>query len=229
MRGAASGRAEQVSHARAAETMAAPARRKAVWGAGIALAVVLLGAMLAASCGKQTRQGQASSYLVLTSLEGSPGTAGTFSATLQSDVLNVDPQTQVESIAADAGRATFTLAMKDPGGSASPTTPSPNNFITITQYHVEYVRSDGRNTPGVDVPYAFDGAVTSTVSDTAAVTFTLVRIQAKQEAPLQALARGGGANTISTIARVTFYGHDQTGREVSVTGNIEVSFSDWAG
>jgi len=28
---------------------------------------------------------------------------------------------------------------------------------------------------------------------------------------------------------VTFYGHDQNGRDVSITGNIEVDFADWAG
>jgi hypothetical protein len=61
------------------------------------------------------------------------------------------------------------------------------------------------------------------------VPFTLVRIQAKEEAPLQALAFGGGANAITTIAKVTFYGRDQNGREVTVTGNIEVTFADWAG
>ena len=32
---------------------------------------------------------------------------------------------------------------------------------------------------------------------------------------------------ISTIARVTFYGHDQTGREVSATGNIDVTFANF--
>jgi hypothetical protein len=42
-----------------------------------------------------------------------------------------------------------------------------------------------------------------------------------------ALANGGGAIVISTIARVTFYGRDQAGREVSVTGQIGVNFSDW--
>jgi hypothetical protein len=119
--------------------------------------------------------------------------------------------------------------LKDPGSSPNPNTPTPNNYITLTQYHVEYVRSDGRNVQGVDVPYAFDGAVTATVNGTATVGFTLVRVQAKQEAPLQAMAGGGSAIAISTVAKVTFYGHDQTGREVSVTGNIEVDFSDWAG
>jgi hypothetical protein len=205
-----------------------PVRRKAVWGAS-AVATLVLAAGLTSGCGDQTRQGQASSYLVLSALQGAQGTSTTFGSVLQSDVLNVDPNTHVESIAADGGQAAFTLAMKDPGSSTSLNAPTPNNFITITQYHVEYVRSDGRNAPGVDVPFAFDGAVSITVSGTATVGFTLVRIQAKQEAPLQALAHGGGANAISTIARVTFYGHDQTGREVSVTGNIQVDFADWAG
>jgi hypothetical protein len=58
-------------------------------------------------------------------------------------------------------------------------------------------------------------------------SFNLVRIQSKEEAPLQALAGGGGANVISTIARITFYGRDQAGREVSVTGQIGVNFADW--
>jgi hypothetical protein len=206
-----------------------PDRPKAVWGARAACGIVLVGATLATSCGDLTREGQAASYLVLTTLEGESGTSGSFSTVLQSDVLSVNPVTKAQSIAADTGRVTLTLALKDPGSSSSLTTPTPNNFITVTQYHVEYVRSDGRNVPGVDVPYAFDGAATATVSASTTLSFTLVRVQAKQEAPLQALAFGGGAITISTIARVTFYGHDQTGREVSVTGNIEVNFADFAG
>jgi len=39
---------------------------------------------------------------------------------------------------------------------------------------------------------------------------------------------GGGALIISTIAEVTFYGHDQVGNQVSVTGTISVNFADWA-
>jgi hypothetical protein len=75
------------------------------------------------------------------------------------------------------------------------------------------VRSDGHSVEGVDVPYAFDGGLTGTVSDDTTVGFTLVRNQAKMEAPLAALATN--PIVLSTIARVTFYGHDQTGREVS--------------
>jgi hypothetical protein len=198
---------------------------KAVWGGRIRLALALTCVVSVTSCSKMIRTGQSPSYLIMQSLTGAPGTTTTFGSTLQSDVLNFNPTTGVGSIASDLGQATLQLAQKDPLGPA----PSVANSITITQYHVEYIRSDGRNVQGVDVPFAFDGAVTVTVSDSASVPFTLVRVQAKQEAPLAALAFSGGANTITTIARVTFYGRDQNGREVSVTGNIEVTFSDWAG
>jgi hypothetical protein len=79
------------------------------------------------------------------------------------------------------------------------------------------------------VPYAFEGAVGVTVTDqqTQAI-FTLVRAQAKAEAPLITLRGAGGALVISTIADVTFFGKDQTGRDVTVNGSISVNFADWA-
>ena len=207
-----------------AEMQREPVRRKAVWGTRIRTALVL-SILLMTSCSEAIRTGQSPGYLIMTSLQGAPGLSGTFGSTLASDVLNVNATTGAQSIASDRGQANLQFAMKDPLGPA----PTAVNSITVTQYHVEYIRSDGRNVQGVDVPFAFDGAVTVTVAGTANVPFTLVRIQAKQEAPLAALAFSGGANTITTIARVTFFGHDQNGREVSVTGNIEVNFSDWAG
>jgi hypothetical protein len=192
---------------------------KAVWGARVLLSLALAGAVALASCSKAIRTGQSSSYLVITTLQGGAGETGTLGSTLQSDVRGDN------GVFSDRGSAAFQLVMKDENGLG----PSQANAITITQYRVEYVRSDGRNTPGVDVPYPFDGAVTLTVSGAGATNFTLVRIQAKLEAPLQALAFHGGSLAITTIAKVTFYGHDQTGREVSVSGNIEVTFADWAG
>jgi hypothetical protein len=210
-----------------AEMHIEPVRRKVVWGSRTRLAVALagavlltVGALLLTSCSQVIRTGQSPSYLIMTTLTAAPGSSTTFGAVLQSDVVS-----DTKSIFADLGKATLQVAQKDPLGPAA----TDVNSITITQYHVEYVRSDGRNTQGVDVPFAFDGAVTATFPTEASVQFTLVRTQAKDEAPLKALASGGGALFITTIARVTFYGHDQNGRDVSVTGNIEVTFSDWAG
>jgi hypothetical protein len=199
-------------------------RGKAVWGSRIRAAAALTGVLVASlplsSCSEAIRTGQSPSYLIITSLQAAPGGTTSFGPTLQSDVL-----TDTGGIFADQGQVILEVAQKDPLGPAA----TPVNSITITQYHVDFIRSDGRNTQGVDVPFAFDGAVTATVPALSQVGFTIVRIQAKEEAPLKALARAGGANAISAVARVTFYGHDQNGREVSVTGNISITFSDWAG
>ena len=188
----------------------------------------LLGILLLASvsCGDLVRQGTGSSYLIVNELEARSGadSAGEFSGVLRSDVVTmVDGSSTIFD---DPARVTFQLALKDPGPPGSPAAPSPNNFITVDRYRVEFVRSDGRNVPGVDVPYAFDGAFTATVSDTTEVSFTLVRHQAKNEAPLTSLRRT--PSFISTIARVTFYGHDQTGREVITSAQMSVNFGDFA-
>lgn len=196
-----------------------------------------LSAMLIASsgCTSAVRNDSASSYLIIDTLQAAAGVKpDTFGGNLSSDVLtNVKKdiggtQVLVPTIFEDIGQATFRLGMKDPGTTATPTAPSNANFITITQYHVNYVRSDGRNTPGVDVPYPFDGAITLTVgASTATAAMTLVRVQAKSESPLKALVGGNGAFAIATVAEITFYGKDQAGHEVSVTGKISVNFADW--
>ena len=175
-------------------------------------------------CGSTVREGRSPAYLIVQRIEAASGAEDDkFSDELSSDVLTNN------SIFADPGQVTMELALKDPGSSTTPTKPTSMNFITVTRYRVEYIRADGRNTPGVDVPFPFSSGLTATVSGTQTVGFTLVRVQAKEEAPLRALRGGGGAFAISTIARITFFGHDQTGREVSVTGNLDVTFADWAG
>lgn len=189
--------------------------------------VLVLGAALATlpGCTDAARNGEGDSYLVITTLQGGAGEDGPLGSSLASDVLNVDEATGEQTIFGDRGEAAFQLVMKDTGGPG----PSPVNAITLTQYRVEYIRADGRNTPGVDVPFPFDSGMTLTVTASGSSGFTLVRNQAKLESPLSALRFSGGANIISTIARVTFFGHDQAGRGVSVTGNIEVNFADWGG
>jgi hypothetical protein len=202
--------------------------KKVIWNTSARLAIAAL-AMAAASCGQLTREGQASTYLIVNELVAASGAEpDEFGGTLFSDVLTLVERdgAQVPTIFADNGRVTLSLGLKDPGAPSSPNTPSQSNFITVNRYRVRYVRSDGRNTEGVDVPYAFDGAITLTVG-TAAVTqtFALVRHTAKEEAPLRALANG--QVIIGTIAEVTFFGRDQTGREVSITGNILVQFGNF--
>ncbi len=172
---------------------------------------------LTSACAANGQPGQSSAFLIVDSLvAASGGSSGTFGNSLASDVLTGG------GVLEDLARVQFRLAMKDPLVG-----PSPVNNITVRGYRVTFSRSDGRNTPGVDVPYPFDGAMTATVSGTATATLVLVRVQAKLEKPLSLLAFGGGAIVISTFADVVFYGTDQAGRDVSVTARISVNFSDW--
>jgi hypothetical protein len=189
----------------------------------IELNVVLLAGVaalagLSAGCSDFIRQDQSPVTLVIDRLEASPGEESTFSGTLRADVSTDG------TIFSDVGRVTMRLIMKDVG-----TAPSPVNAVTINRYRVVYRRADGRNTPGVDVPYPFDSAVTFTVpaSGQAIVQFfDLTRHVAKVEAPLGALH--GSFVIISTIAEVSFFGHDQAGNDLSVSGTIGVQFGDFA-
>lgn len=195
------------------------------WFKHLLMGASCAGLLVTASCGEVVRQGTGSAYLIIDTLLGARGgsESETFSNVLQSDV-----QTN-GGIYEDQGRVTLRLAGKDISAPLST-----NNYVTVNRYRVVYRRSDGRNQQGIDVPYAFDGAVTFTVGDTAGATatFTLVRLQAKLEAPLTTLVLSpvvtGGAIGISTLADVTFYGRDQTGHEMNVTGTISINFADWA-
>jgi len=146
----------------------------------------------------------------------------------EAGVLDSDVETN-GSVYADIGRVTLRLGLKDPGPSTNPSTPTTTNYITVTRYHVKYARSDGRNTQGVDVPFEFDGGSTVTVTEAGGMLeITLVRVQAKLEAPLRSLVKLGGSVAITAIAEVTLYGKDQAGRDISVKGAITVNFADFA-
>lgn len=187
-----------------------------------AIAGLALAALGASACGSATaREGQASSYMAILNLEATATGEDVWEHTLSSDVQTFG------GVIEDDGRVRMTAFMRDV---TNPNGPSSNNAITVNRYRVTFRRSDGRNTPGIDVPYPFDGAITFTVSpgDDVTVPFNLVRVQSKLESPLMALRGLGSGVVISTLADVTFYGRDQVGREVSVTGTIGVNFADWA-
>jgi hypothetical protein len=194
-------------------------RRRALLGAALVAAATVL-----PGCTSQQLQGAGSSYLIVDALNASRGDADDFSGQLESDVIGPT------GVVSDVAKIDLRLGMKDPGTTTNPSTPTSANFITVTRYHVKYVRSDGRNTQGVDVPYEFDGGATVTVRDGASIStlvITLVRASAKLEAPLLALRTQGGQVVLTTIAEVTLYGTDQAGREVSVQGKIAVTFADF--
>lgn len=205
--------------------MTAFTQLKKLSGAAVLIAVSV-------SCGDVVRQGSSPVYLVIDQLTAAPGGAssgGKATNVLQSDVITLattpapcSPTAPCPTVFADMGDVMLRALQKN----VSATSPSTNSEVTISRYHVNYRRADGRNTPGVDVPYAFDGAVTGTTSGgQLELGFELVRHVTKMESPLAELATNPGV--ITTIAEVTFYGRDQVGNDVTVSGNIQVDFGNF--
>jgi hypothetical protein len=200
------------------------------------LGVVAL-AVATVSCGNVVRDSKAPVFLVVDSLSGIRGntTLGTPSAVLTSDVLTLVTSGGVCSVASpcptvfgDPGQAVMHISPKDIGSNAgNPTTPSSNNQVTLTRYHVAYRRADGRNTPGVDVPFGFDGAVTVTIPSSGSSTFgfELVRNVAKQESPLVQLVSSREIMTV--LADVTFFGSDLVGNAISASGTMQIDFGNF--
>jgi len=191
---------------------------------------------LTTSCGNVVRQGRSPVYLVIDTLGGAPGNSpSTFGSPLLSDVVVMvttpapcSTTTPCPTIFNDLGQVKLRTSLKDVGSTTNPVTPTTNNDVTITSYHVKYIRADGHNVQGVDVPYEFDGALTGTIGVGGALTagFELVRHAAKEESPLVQLA--SNPNIITTIAQITFYGKDAVGNDVSVMGQLQVDFGNFA-
>jgi len=205
---------------------------------GTRIRLIGLAAIVSASvsCGDVVRQGSSPVFLVMDVLAGQRGATqpGAPANPLISDVItNVTTPAPCSSdnpcptVFGDSGTVDLRAPLKDIGATAA-LSPTSNNEVTINRIHVEYVRADGRNTPGVDVPFAFDTAVTGTVAAGGKLTlgFELVRNVAKHEGPLIQLR--DSSNFISTIARVTVYGTDRVGNAIQVTGQLQIEFGNFA-
>lgn len=188
--------------------------------------VVLAGVVgPSASCGDFVRQGRSPVQLVVEALAGGSG-----QGTVLSDVADTttDPCSPTSPcIFNDVAKARLRIQLKDPGSLGVAATPSRINEVTLDRYRVAYLRADNHNVQGVDVPYSFDSGLTITVPEGGAeVSFEVVRHSAKEEAPLRALLQS--RERISTIATITFYGHDQAGNQVGVASTMGVDFGDFA-
>ena len=140
------------------------------------LVVAAAALFVSVSCGGDLlRTGRSPVYLTINSI------AGTVSP-VRSDVNPAVPTN-------DVATASVSVVVKNAAVAATAL-----NAVTLTRYRVTYVRADGRNTPGTDVPYGFDGGLSSTIAagGTSLVTFEVVRLQAKLEPPLKNMTSQGG-------------------------------------
>lgn len=189
--------------------------RKAIGLAAVAAFVLLLN-----SCNPVEDDSKSSSRLILTNLLGTSA-EGTSANYLQSDV-----QLITGSVRADAATATFTVQTLDPDPLLGT---SAYSDIVVNRYTVSFSRTDGKGVAGVDVPYPFEGSLSTRVAvgGTASISFILVREAAKLEPPLIELVDLGSEVILTCIARIDFYGHDLLNNDVQATGYLTVYFANY--
>jgi len=95
----------------------------------------------------------------------------------------------------------------------------------ITNYIVTYTRSDGATGEGTDVPYHFEGTMSTLVpvGSSVSIPLLIVRDIAKTQPPLSTL----GTGVLECTARIELIGHDLRNRQVRQTGQITVRFADY--
>jgi hypothetical protein len=187
---------------------------------------LIIAALFLASCAASEKDSTSGSFLVINSLtgndlEGLPG-----STTVFSDVLTAG------SIINDNGVAEVTTL------TYNPLPDSPEHDITyymnvvVDQIDVEFLRTDGRNVEGVDVPYRFTQPMNQLVAvdETVEIPFVLIRHVAKLEAPLLALRDITSQSYIlQLVAKVTVHGKDLGGHRVApVTSYLTVWCANFA-
>lgn len=109
--------------------------------------------------------------------------------------------------------------------------PGPVNDVILDRYDVVFRRSDGLNTPGVDVPFQTSSGMNQIViagGDPSEAAILVVRHQAKDEPPLKNLVVGGGESILTMYADITVYGRTTSGQRVSATGRLQVTFANFA-
>ncbi len=183
------------------------------------LSVILPVLLILSACNPIEDETRSASILVVERIQGQDYEGNTADY-LQSDVIKNN------SVFADVATATLRASTLDPAPMLGT---SQYNDIVLTKYTVSYSRTDGKNTPGIDVPLPFEGtlSVLLRVGSSTGVSFVIVREVAKMEPPLIALAEGRAEGVLQVTARVDFYGHDLANRNVKATGYLPIYFANY--
>lgn len=110
------------------------------------------------------------------------------------------------------------------------------NDVMIERYEVRYLRSDGHNQEGVDVPFRITGPLGTLIPVNAEgdIAFVVVRHTAKLEPPLRNLqsvnnlGQGGGLSILTVFAEITLHGRTTRGEGVTASARLQITFADFA-
>lgn len=198
-----------------------------------ALLVLLAVALLSYACTRVEDNTRSGSLLTVQEVIGFIGQNDKESTPLLSDTCdNASDEPQDPDLCGvfnDNAEPTFNNNFLQIGPGAVPQQPSFLNDIVVTRYRVDYFRPNGRNTPGVDVPFGIDGSmnVTVRVNSSATGSIVVVRHEAKREPPLAELDIGTSEDVITANAELRFFGQDLSGHTVSATGYLEIHWANF--
>lgn len=199
-----------------------------------AFLILLLALVVTYACSRIENDSRSGSLLVVDSVTGQVGDVKggfTDSTPLLSDTcdnenaLPQDPDTC--TVVNDNATITFlNQFLLEPAGQQGTFL----NDIIVNRYRVDYFRPNGRNVPGVDVPFGIDGTMNVRVPSggTADGSIVIVRHEAKREPPLSELDNGTSEGVLTANAQIRFFGQDTAGRTVTATGYLEIHFANYA-
>lgn len=176
-------------------------------------AVLALGALSMGGCTPDWAKGSGDVVLLMTAInDGSP--------------LSSDIEISSGAVCPDLVKVRLENHFKNPAVTG---TSFVNDYV-VERYEVHYIRSDGRNTEGVDVPFSITGNVSQEVinASDAELLLEVVRRQAKFEPPLRNLV-GGGSIIVTMFADITLHARTTTGTVLNpVSGRLQIDFADFA-
>lgn len=188
--------------------------------------VLIIVALVMAGCLAKEDDSTSASFLVINSLTGNDleGQAG--STTVFSDVSTSG------SIINDNGVAAVTTLTYNPLEDSEAHDITFYMNVIVDQIDVEFMRTDGRNVQGVDVPYSFTQPMNMLVpvDESVEIPFILIRHVAKLEPPLFALNQvPNQGKVLQLVAKVTVHGKDLGGHRVApVSGYLNVWCANFA-
>jgi hypothetical protein len=191
------------------------------------LTLVGLVTLLSVGCGINKNTDPGGDAPVVLKIIKVQGGAGVQNPPTWFDTLLSDVQT-CGGVINDDAKVTVALTAKNANDTVTGSTLSD---VLLQTFTVHFIRADGHQVQGLDVPYDFSGALSGSVSPGTGTTdaaFVIVRHAAKEEPPLRTLVDSGGEHFIDTLAQVTVYGRTLSGSAVQATGYLQITFGDFA-
>jgi hypothetical protein len=191
----------------------------------VAVLVATLGLVMSGCAADFATQNSSSMILEVASLAPAGADPG---GQLLSDVA-----TDEGSVVNDDIDLTMNLYRKNPSVEGT----SALEHVYLDRAEVRFLRTDGHNAQGVDVPYSFTVALgnvrfhtpTGTGEQEITVPMTLVRHAAKLEPPLRNLRGGNGLLVLTCLAEITVYARQLDGQTLRASGTMQVTFGDFPG